>query len=125
MLGPVEGDVRIEAARKWAEIMRTELEWSLLVIEFRVHAARDDALNARYAELHERAVASLAENVRASLGSERAPRHERLVQFARVALASSSGAALARAAEGEAFTDGLFEEIIVALTNHFAEETDA
>src|SRR5215475_11195771 len=28
-------------ARRWTAVMRADLEWSLLVIEFRVHAARD------------------------------------------------------------------------------------
>src|SRR5689334_2409953 len=51
----------IDGARRFAEIMRTDLDWSLLVIEFRVHAARDKKLNTRYAELHERSVDALAE----------------------------------------------------------------
>jgi AcrR family transcriptional regulator len=33
---------------------RAELDWGLLLIEFRVHAARDPALNARYAAAHAR-----------------------------------------------------------------------
>jgi AcrR family transcriptional regulator len=111
----------IEAARKWAEIMRTELDWSLLVIEFRVHAARDAELNARYAALHERAVRSMAANIAAGRPAAR-PSPERLIQLARAALASSSGAALARAAEGDAFSDELYEDIAIALSTYFTEE---
>jgi hypothetical protein len=41
-------------ARQWAGVLRTDLDWTLLVIEFRVHAARDPVLAARFAELHGR-----------------------------------------------------------------------
>jgi AcrR family transcriptional regulator len=37
-----------------------ESAWQLLLLEFRVHAARDRALNERYAELHARTVQRLA-----------------------------------------------------------------
>ena len=40
---------------------RAELDWGLLVIEFRVHAARDPDLNRRYAALHARTRQALAE----------------------------------------------------------------
>jgi AcrR family transcriptional regulator len=119
-----DGDARVEAARKWADIMRTELDWSLLVIEFRVHAARDERLNTRYAELHESSLRSLAENIATSLppGTVRPKRIERL---ARAAMAASTGAALARAAEGDGFTDDLYEDIVLALTSYFSEENSA
>ena len=38
---------------------RAEPEWGLLVIEFRVHAARDPELGRRYALVHERTVAGM------------------------------------------------------------------
>ena len=41
-------------------LVAAEPEWALLVLEFRTHAARDPALNARYAELHARTVEGLA-----------------------------------------------------------------
>ena len=37
-----------------------EPRWGLLLLEFRVHATRDAALNRRYAEAHRRAIESLA-----------------------------------------------------------------
>jgi len=40
---------------------RAELDWGLLVIEFRVHAARDPDLSRRYAALHARTRQALAE----------------------------------------------------------------
>jgi AcrR family transcriptional regulator len=48
--------VREHAARR----NRAELDWGLLLIEFRVHAARDADLGRRYAELHARARQALA-----------------------------------------------------------------
>jgi len=40
--------------------VRANPEWALLVLEFRVHAARNPDLNERYARLHARTVARLA-----------------------------------------------------------------
>ena len=45
----------------WLE--RSEPEWTRLVIEFRVQAARDPELNRRYAAAHERAVAGVAAGI--------------------------------------------------------------
>jgi AcrR family transcriptional regulator len=42
--------LRDHAARR----NRAELDWGLLLIEFRVHAARDEELNRRYAAVHAR-----------------------------------------------------------------------
>jgi AcrR family transcriptional regulator len=41
-------------------LWRAEPEWTQLVLEFRVHAARAPELNRRYAELHERTIGRLA-----------------------------------------------------------------
>jgi AcrR family transcriptional regulator len=43
-----------------ARISSSDPAWRLLVIEFRVFAARDKALNRRYAELHRRTLAGVA-----------------------------------------------------------------
>src|ERR671923_2217605 len=55
-------------ARQWAGVLRTDLDWTLLVIEFRVHAARDPALAARFAELHGRLLQALVQVITRSLG---------------------------------------------------------
>jgi AcrR family transcriptional regulator len=107
-----------DAARRWAAIMKTDLDWSLLVIEFRVHAARDRALNARYAELHERVVAGLVANIADSLPPDVATPKARMEHLARAALALSTGAALARAVGPDAFDDDLYEEASFALGAH-------
>jgi AcrR family transcriptional regulator len=73
--------------------------WLLLVIEFRVHAARDAALSRRYAEAHARTVEALAD-VLATVGTRDgqelavAPR-----RLAELMLAFSAGATLEQAAD--------------------------
>jgi len=73
--------------------------WLLLVIEFRVHAARDAGLSRRYAEAHARTVEALA-GVLATVGARDgqgpavAPR-----RLAELMLAFSAGAALEQAAD--------------------------
>lgn len=47
-----------------------EPEWNLLLLEFRVHAARMPDVNARYAALHERTVERLASALREAAGSD-------------------------------------------------------
>lgn len=55
-------------AQRWTRQQHEDLAWTLLVIEFRVHAARDPELNARYAELHGRTLAGIAEVVAGATG---------------------------------------------------------
>jgi AcrR family transcriptional regulator len=100
-------------ARQWAGVLRTDLDWTLLVIEFRVHAARDAALAARFAELHGRLLQALVQVITTSLGLPAATGE--VEDLARLLLAAGPGGALARAAEGEAFRDELMEEANVAL----------
>jgi AcrR family transcriptional regulator len=99
-------------ARQWAGVLRTDLDWTLLVIEFRVHAARDPVLAARFAELHARLLRAVVQSLTEALGLPATPEVEDL---ARLLLATGPGGALARAAEGEAFRDELMEETMVAL----------
>jgi AcrR family transcriptional regulator len=100
-------------ARQWARVLRTDLDWTLLVIEFRVHAARDPVLAARFAEVHGRLLRAVVQVTTESLALP-APTPE-VEDLARLMLATAPGGALARAAEGEAFRDELIEETAVAL----------
>jgi AcrR family transcriptional regulator len=111
-------DDAVTAARWWAGIVSTDLDWALLVIEFRVHAARDPELNRRYAELHERNIRAFAGLVAGRVGEEDA------VTFARAAVSMGSGFALARAAEGAAYPDDLFEELAVAVSGRLLAKED-
>jgi AcrR family transcriptional regulator len=100
-------------ARQWAGVLRTDLDWTLLVIEFRVHVARDPVLAARFAELHGRLLRAVVRSLTESLGLPAAT--PEVEDLARLLLAAGPGGALARAAEGEAFRDELMEETNVAL----------
>ena len=90
---------------------RDELDWTLLVIEFRVLAARQSELNARFAELHQRLLDGVAEALRRAARAAGTEPPERLEDVVRSGFAFGTGAALARAAEGDAFTDELAEEV--------------
>jgi AcrR family transcriptional regulator len=73
--------------------------WLLLVIEFRVHAARDAELSRRYAQAHARTVEALAgvlATVSARDGQGRAVAPRRLAELL---LAFSAGATLEQAAD--------------------------
>jgi AcrR family transcriptional regulator len=77
--------------------------WLLLVIEFRVHAARDPVLSRRYAAVHARTVEGLAQalaTVVARDGEEPAVAPQWLAELA---LALSTGTTLERAANPDAF----------------------
>lgn len=111
--GPGPATDLTAVARQWAGVLRTDLDWTLLVIEFRVHAARDPVLAARFAELHGRLLHAVVQAVTGSLGLPAAT--PEVEDLARVLLAVGPGGALARAAEGEAFRDELMEETNVAL----------
>jgi AcrR family transcriptional regulator len=76
--------------------------WRLLVTEFRIHAGRDPELNRRYAAVHARTVAGIAE-VLASVsegGSESLPFPPR--QLAELVLAIETGIALEQLASSDA-----------------------
>ena len=63
----------------WRATDREDEAWTLLVMEFRIHAARDPALNARYAALHERTVAGVARTLERVLGAAADPGVARMV----------------------------------------------
>jgi AcrR family transcriptional regulator len=105
-------------ARQWAAILHSDLDWALLVVEFRVHAARDPELSRRFAELHQRLLDAVADQISGSLADPSDELDDQIVALARATLAVGVGSALARAAEGDAFSDELLEELEVAITEH-------
>ncbi len=111
------GTIELGAAlrRKWDTKLRVDEEWSLLLVEFRVHAARDAALNRRYGALH----AKLRDGLAAAIGREAEESGETLpisaVSIARAALALANGSVLERVAEGGAFPADLTHTLNRAL----------
>ena len=82
-----------------ASVDRAEPEWGLLVIEFRVHAARDPELGRRYAAVHQRTLAGME---RAVTGLYQRAGHAPPLppaDLARLLVAVGAGARLEQAAE--------------------------
>jgi AcrR family transcriptional regulator len=86
----------VELIERWTEIQYRDLAWTLLVVEFRVHAARQPELLSRYRALHERTLAGVAEVfARVIDGDETtAPAHRHAAQ---VLFAASNGVGLEQA----------------------------
>jgi AcrR family transcriptional regulator len=82
-----------------ASVDRAEPEWGLLVIEFRVHAARDPELGRRYAAVHQRTLAGMERAVTGLY--QRAGQTPPLppADLARLLVAVGAGARLEQAAE--------------------------
>jgi len=53
-------DIPGHGAHDWFDRIRTERAWTLALLEFRLHAARDPELNAAYAAGHRRVIGRLA-----------------------------------------------------------------
>jgi AcrR family transcriptional regulator len=75
-------------------VARAEPAWRLLVIEFRVFAARDRTLNRRYAALHQSAIAGIVALLRQLYRRARATPPAPLETLARQLLAIENGGAL-------------------------------
>lgn len=105
-LAPLRAEDTDEALlRQWFQRIRGDEAWSLLVVEFRVAAARDRALNARYAALHERLidaiVGRLEDGARRGVLAPALPVRD----VARLGLSLATGVLLERAAAGDAFAE--------------------
>lgn len=96
--------------RQWLQRSR-DAAWNLLVLEFRVAAARDRALNARYRALHQRLVDGVAERVAMGAAAAGASLREPAAQIARAGLAFANGLLLERAVASE---DELPEALAIA-----------
>ena len=102
-------------SRQWDARLRTEADWSLLAIEFRIHAARVPQLNRRYAVLHARlrdAMARLIEREARAAGETLSASADDLV---RAALALGTGTALERCVDGDAVPADLNERMGAAI----------
>jgi AcrR family transcriptional regulator len=91
---------------------RAELDWGLLLIEFRVHAARDPELNARYAAAHARTRQALAGIVSALYQRAGQPPPLPPDQMAQLILTVEAGIRLEQAADpGSSADSAAFERL--------------
>lgn len=104
--GAREGD---ELATMWElseRIRHADPAWTLLVLEFRIHAARNPALNQRYTALHERTIAGIAQTLEVLQGRRGVTPAYFGEDLARFVFAVESGYALEQlAAPPEASTE--------------------
>jgi AcrR family transcriptional regulator len=82
-----------------ASVDRAEPEWGLLVIEFRVHAARDPELGRRYTAVHQRTLAGMERAVTGLYQRAGEPPPLPPADLARLLVAVGAGARLEQAAE--------------------------
>jgi AcrR family transcriptional regulator len=109
------GDLGAAIGRQWDTKLGQDERWSLALIEFRVHAARDAVLNERYAAAHARllhAIAAIIEREWREAG--RTPPMPAM-DIARAAVAMGTGAVLERAADAAGFPKHLTETMQRAL----------
>jgi len=111
---PAPGEGVDRVFHQWLDRVRRDPVWSLVVMEFRLVCARDPALNARYAAIHERLLRSVGNAVqRAGLANGQHVRDP--LDAARVGLAFSTGVLLERARDPRAFPESLAERANTAL----------
>jgi AcrR family transcriptional regulator len=91
---------------------RADAEWGLLVIEFRVHAARNPELNHRYSEVHERTVAGVARVVARIYDRAGEAPPLPASELARMLLAVGAGARLEQATNSEVVPNALVAELL-------------
>jgi AcrR family transcriptional regulator len=99
--------LREHAARR----NRAELDWGLLLIEFRVHAARDPELGRRYAALHARTRQALAGVITGVYERAGQPPPFPPQEMAQMILAVEGGIRLEQAAEPDAHGSAAFERL--------------
>jgi AcrR family transcriptional regulator len=106
---------------------RADAEWGLLVIEFRVHAARNPELNRRYGEMHERTVAGVAGVVARVYDRAGQALPLPAPELARLLLTVAAGARLEQATNSEVLPNAVVAELLArvpsALTAASGDET--
>src|SRR5579859_112843 len=97
---------------------QADAQWGLLVIEFRVHAARNPDLNVRYASLHERTIAGVASVVATIYERAGEPPPLAPSELARLLLTVSSGASLEHATNANVTPATLVAELLAGVQAH-------
>jgi AcrR family transcriptional regulator len=99
-----------------ASVDRAEPEWGLLVIEFRVHAARDPELGRRYAAAHQRTLAGMERAVTGLYQRACQPPPLPAAALARLLVAVGAGARLEQAADPDLSPAALLAGLLGRLT---------
>jgi AcrR family transcriptional regulator len=102
----VDPDFGAEGARDFFERFTAERAWTLCLLEFRLHAARDPELNAAYAVAHRRVVERLAGVLAMSSGGD----PEDLLDVALAVMALSNGFVLEHLADPVAASERTYME---------------
>ncbi|MGE5596657.1 MAG: TetR/AcrR family transcriptional regulator [Hyphomicrobiales bacterium] len=105
----------LDALARLAMQMQQDIRWGLLLTEFRVIAARDPQLNARYAALHEETVEALTGLLRTVFEREGRTLPASLDTLVHLILALDPGLALERAAHPGALPGPETARLISAL----------
>lgn len=114
-----------EMGRRWAAVLRDDLDWMLLVIEFRLHAARHPELNRRYATIHaahRRAHAAVIDAGMRALGRTLTVSSE---DVARTLMTLATGIVLERASDSAAFPEAMIAHVNDALCRGLTAEPPA
>jgi AcrR family transcriptional regulator len=97
-------------ARQWIETLRREPDWTLLLIEFWLYAARDEELHKEVVERHRRPLEAAVSAMEGVVAQH--PEYEPLLPLADLARASSAighGFALERLLDPDGVSDELLE----------------
>ena len=100
-------------AGRWADLQQADLPWSLLVLEFRVHATRDPELAGRYAALHRRTLDGITEVLEGFVPTTSdglAPR-----EVAQAIFAAGTGATLEQAVDPSALPHAVIARMVLGL----------
>ena len=99
----------LRAARQDSE---AEAAWGLLLLEFRIHAAREPALNRRYAEAHRRTLDGLAALLSRLYGEAAETPPMPVRQLALLMLAIGPGVLLERAVDPRTFPNAVVDRAL-------------
>lgn len=104
-------DLARALAEQWMRRSGSDSAWGLVILEFRIHAARDAEAGAAYRELHDELRATIAAAVR-----DRPPAQS--LALARAALSIGNGMALERLADPDYDYAALYAETAAALATN-------
>ena len=101
--------------RQWTTGVHADSDWTLLVLEFRIHAARNPELNMGYAKIYETVRNNLGEVILENFRRAGINMKMRGQDIARLIMALGNGELLERRVDGKAYPSAEMEEMIVGI----------